>query len=82
MTAMEDAILDFLRETLKLTVHSVDDDLIDDGRLDSLGIVELLFFIEQRFGVRVDIAALEMQDLRCVSSIVRMTQSQSHQARP
>jgi acyl carrier protein len=82
MTTVEEAILDFLRQTLKLTVHSVHDDLIENGRLDSLGIVELLFYIEQRFGVRVDVAALEMDDLRSVSSIARMTQSQSDEGRP
>ena len=47
-----------------------DADLIGSGALDSLGVVELLFELEQSFGIRVDLETVELDNFR---SIDRMT---------
>ena len=62
-------ILAFFRERLQVTVSDPHEDLISSGKLDSLGLVELLFFLEERFQVRVDVGQLDLAQLRSVSSI-------------
>jgi methoxymalonate biosynthesis acyl carrier protein len=64
----------FFRETLSVDVGGDGDDLIESSRLDSLGLVELLFFLEQRFGVRVDVEQLDLNDFRSVEAICRMVE--------
>ena len=64
----------FFRETLSVDVGGDGDDLIESSRLDSLGLVELLFFLEQRFGMRVDVEQLDLDDFRSVEAICRMVE--------
>lgn len=74
MTDVRARITAFLRETLKVDVAGDLDDLVENGRLDSLGVVELLFFLEQQFGIRVDVTTLELENLRTVESISRLVE--------
>lgn len=69
MNAPQDAIQAFFRERLQVIVSDPLEDLISSGKLDSLGLVELLFFLEERFQVRVDVGTLDLAELRSVSSI-------------
>ena len=69
MNAPQDAIQVFFRERLQVIVSDPQEDLISSGKLDSLGLVELLFFLEERFQVRVDVGTLDLAELRSVSSI-------------
>lgn len=43
-----------------------------DGVIDSIGLVELVAFIEDRFGVRIDEADLTADNFRTVASIERL----------
>lgn len=56
------------RDELELEVD-VDTDVIESGVLDSIGFVRLLVALEDRFGVTVDVAELELDDFSSVSRI-------------
>jgi D-alanine--poly(phosphoribitol) ligase subunit 2 len=56
-------------EALTIQVPSVDTDLVDTGLLDSLALVELLFAIEQRFGVDLSLGELDIENFRTVERI-------------
>lgn len=53
----------FLR-VLNVDIESADQDVIDAGLLDSLGLIELLVALEQEFGVQLDLEELEIDDFR------------------
>lgn len=59
-------------ERLRIEVPSTDADLIDQGLLDSLSLVELLVQLEQEFQVTVSLEELEIDDFRSVRSISRL----------
>lgn len=63
------AIGALLERQLGIAVPSRDTDLLDSGLLDSLSFVELLAGLEQEFGIRVDLAALDLDDLRTLGRI-------------
>ncbi len=58
-----------LRERANVEVPTADTDLLESGALDSMTFVELLAQLEQEFGVPVDIAELELDDLRTIARI-------------
>jgi acyl carrier protein len=72
MNEIQVAVTTFLRDTLRITVNAPDEDLIEQGRLDSLGLVELLYFLEQRYSLHVDLALLELDQLSSVAAIARL----------
>jgi len=67
--AVEAGIREILRETASVEVPSADFDLLESGVLDSLTFVDLVFQIEQRFGVTLDIETLDLESLRTVASL-------------
>ncbi len=69
-------VSEILEQQLGIGVPSRDTDLIAAGLLDSLAFVELLAGLEQRFGVRVDLLALEVDELRTVEKIGRFVARQ------
>lgn len=48
-----------------------DDSLTQTGIIDSLGVLELVVFLEQRYGVRVSEAETLPQNLDSVNNVVR-----------
>jgi acyl carrier protein len=52
--------------------------LLETGRLDSVGLVELLVRLEQRFGVRVELENLEIEQFRSVAAIATFILAQSN----
>jgi acyl carrier protein len=59
-------------EQLEVEVPSASTDLIDAGLLDSLKFVELLLYLEQKFGVYVDLNELELDHFRSVQGIAEL----------
>lgn len=53
---------------------SDDDSFIDHGIVDSAGVLELVAFLEQRYGVKVDGSELTPANLDSISSIVRFVE--------
>ncbi len=66
-----------IAEKLLVEVHSPEDDLLATGVLDSLTLIELLLSLEQRFGMRIPLDELEIEDVRSVQSIARLVESKS-----
>ena len=66
-------VCDYLREDLFIEFGPDDygsaDSLIDDGVLDSLGLVRLALWIERQFGVEVDLASLDASEIESVDKI-------------
>ncbi|HET7200444.1 MAG TPA: phosphopantetheine-binding protein [Burkholderiales bacterium] len=73
------AILERLRalffESFHIEVPSADTDLLETGILDSFQFVELLFQLERRFGVRIRIDNMDLDDLRTLERIARLIAS-------
>jgi acyl carrier protein len=63
------------RERLNIDVGNVDADLIEDGILDSLMLVELIFHLEQTLGVVVSIEDLELDHFRSIRAIACLVDS-------
>jgi acyl carrier protein len=56
-------------DVLKIKVPTYETDLLATGLLDSLGFVNLLLELEQRFGVRVEMEAIEPDHFRSIERI-------------
>ena len=69
LSDIQEEIRGILRDQASVEVPSLDYDLIDSGVMDSLTFVDMLFQIEQRFSVSLDIESLEIDDLRSVERL-------------
>lgn len=67
-TVME-VIADLFHQHLNVDVTSVDTDLIEEGLLDSLMLVELLMHLEQNYKISITIEDLEFDNFRTIRSI-------------
>jgi len=52
-----------------------DDDLVEEGIIDSTGVLELIEFLESRFGVEVSEAETVPQNLGSISSLTQFIMS-------
>ena len=66
----------FARE-LRVEVPSPETDLLATGRLDSVGMVELLVQLEKQFGVRVNVEDLELDHFRTLAAITEFVVTRS-----
>lgn len=66
---IQEQLIKLFRDQFHLDVPSVDTDLLETGLLDSLHFVELLLHLEQDFGMKVDAAALDLDQFRSIASI-------------
>ncbi|HKQ26589.1 MAG TPA: phosphopantetheine-binding protein [Burkholderiales bacterium] len=62
-------------ERFHIEVPSADTDLLETGILDSFQFVELLFQLEQHFGLRVSIDDIDLEDLRTLERIARLVEA-------
>ncbi|HZO00072.1 MAG TPA: phosphopantetheine-binding protein [Burkholderiales bacterium] len=65
------------RDKLGIEVPSPECDLIENGLLDSLRLVELLLEIEASLGCRIPIDEIELDDLRSVRRIARLIEART-----
>jgi acyl carrier protein len=72
VTSLHDRIRRLFEDSLNIELHSVETDLIEEGLLDSLLLVELLVGLEDTFDINVDIVDLDIEDLRTVRRIGRL----------
>jgi len=72
----ENAILEELStgfaELFRIDVPAPDTDLIDEGILDSFQLVELLVYLDQNFGLRIELDDLDLDDLRTLDRLARL----------
>lgn len=62
----------FDRETLE-----ADEDLLDQGFIDSLGIMKLIVFIEDTFGLKIDDGEIIPENFQSLNSMVSFVQQKS-----
>jgi acyl carrier protein len=67
-----DAVGQLIAEKLSVEHLAEDTDLLGEGILDSVTLVQLILHLEQRFGVRIELSKLEIEDLRSVRSIASL----------
>ena len=75
MNDVTDKIINFLITEKKLTAEEAlsinpDTDLIEKGMIDSMGILELLVFMEQEFSVDFENTSITAENMRSLSSMV------------
>lgn len=66
---LEERLAETLAEVLHVDVPSRETDLIRTGRLDSVGLVDLLLRLERHYGVRVEMEDLEIDQFRSLGTI-------------
>ena len=64
-----DDIQSVLRDDLNVLVDSPHVDLLESGLVDSVGLVELILQLEERFEVSLPMDALEIDDFRSMHTI-------------
>ena len=78
MPAVEDTVRDFIVANFLFgdAARAVrdDDSLLEHGIIDSTGILELVGFIEDSFGIEIGDAELVPQNLDSIASIVSFVQ--------
>ena len=67
-------ITTMLRDRLNVVVPSVDTDLIGEGILDSLALVDLIMYLEMEFGFTVALDQLELGNFQTVGRIAEMVE--------
>jgi len=68
---LEREIRRILRERLRVDVPESRADLLDSGLVDSLGFVDLVAAIEQRFEIVVSLIDVDLDQFRTIQSIAR-----------
>jgi D-alanine--poly(phosphoribitol) ligase subunit 2 len=61
-----------LRDHLTIMVDSADVDLLETGLIDSIGLVELILQLEDRFGISLPMDSLEIDDFRSINRIAHL----------
>jgi methoxymalonate biosynthesis acyl carrier protein len=73
MTTTFDEIHQFVLTELaprrRVTTVDADDDLLRKGLIDSLGVTELISFLEERFGIKVGSEDLVPENFRTLATI-------------
>jgi D-alanine--poly(phosphoribitol) ligase subunit 2 len=64
-----DGIRSVLRDHLNVLVDSPEAKLLETGLVDSIGLVELIIQLEDRFGIGLPMESLELDDLRSINTI-------------
>jgi acyl carrier protein len=81
-TDIEQALLAFVREQLGVEPPSADANLIEGGILDSMMFVDLIVFIEERFGVVAELDDLEIENFATVAGMARFVIERGVRNRP
>ncbi len=75
MAIDRDALRDYLRTDLHVDLSEVDDQspLFTSGIVDSFAIVELMLFLEQQLGAKLDPEDITLENLDTVEKILAFT---------
>lgn len=76
---MEKSIYNILEEITGEDLREEDNiNLFDSGRLDSLGIIELIVAIEANFNIKLDPAIVERKDIETPNKLIEYLQTFSN----
>ena len=67
---IEKEVLKYFSQNIKDV--SVDDDLISEGVLDSLEIVKLIIFLEEKLGLKIDHSRMNGSNFRSGRNIIKI----------
>jgi D-alanine--poly(phosphoribitol) ligase subunit 2 len=67
--AVNDQLIDLVRDRLGVEVPSSDTDLVPDGLIDSLALVTLIVGIEDTFGCRLPLDDFDIERFRSVDAM-------------
>lgn len=73
-----DQLGELFAETLHIEAPDADADLLEEGILDSFQFVELLVQMEKKFNLRIDIAEVDLEDLRTLERIAELVVRNGH----
>ena len=76
-TAIREFVIDRLAPTSGLAEVRDEDDLIDSGVIDSLGIFQLVAFLEERFGIAIGDEEITPENFGSVMAIERLVAARS-----
>ena len=79
---VRDRVAALFAEKLSIDPPGVDVDLVEEGFLDSLMFVELVFGLEKIFGVRVPLDRMEVSDLSSVRKIAAFVAARMEEPGP
>lgn len=68
-------VRDLVRRVLAVEPPAADTDLIESGLLDSLALVELIFALEQEFGLTLPLDALELDAFRSIETVAAFVEN-------
>jgi acyl carrier protein len=71
-TILRQEVAALLFHDLNVDASSAHEDLIENGLLDSLKIVELLVRLEQRYALRIPLEELDIDSFRSIAAIARL----------
>ena len=74
MPGIEEQLIGYCRETFAAEVAS-DTRLIEKGIIDSMGIMELVGYIEQQFGIELEMDDMTIDNFGAVSAIKALIMS-------
>ena len=70
-TSIQQSLLQFFRDQFSVDLPSTDTDLIEAGILDSLMLIDVVFFIEKEFSVTTELGDLEMENFVTIDNMAR-----------
>ena len=77
MNATANSVVKLFREQLNVDVDDLEADLVSDGLMDSLMLIELLTHLEQEYEITIDFADLEIDNFRSIASITKFVDARS-----
>lgn len=75
VTSIEKYVLAEIAGGLGKTKIEPDEDLLEQGIIDSLGLMKLIAFLEETFGIKIqdeEIIPENFQSLNCMASLVKL----------
>lgn len=75
-------ILENFLFTTDASVLGVDESFLAKGIIDSTGMLEVIYFLEDKFGIRIDDAEMIPENLDSISNIVRFVGRKTHKPTP
>lgn len=77
MNGTADSIVKLFREQLNVDVEDPDTDLVSDGLMDSLMLIELLTHLEEQYRITIDLADLDIENFRSITSITNFVDTRA-----
>lgn len=73
-STIQDAVVRIFRDKLDVEVSSLETNLLETGIIDSLKFVDLVYNLEQEFGITMPIDLLEIDQFRTIADIARLVE--------